>query len=302
MRLDIALKVARICIFEVDIQNQEYTFFANAEDIFGLSGEAILADLKPYQQLSPDDYRQAVSAYFSHSDDHGVIAQAFTAIYAGKPTTYEARMKVRHQSCHWCRIDVTPDVEDGKTVRMIGVITDIDRLKQETIALGNAIQYDSFTSLYHKTSAIALAQDYIKHQGGHEAVFLLLDIDNFKQVNDTYGHLFGDEILLRVAQHIKQQFRKTDIVGRFGGDEFMVLVKEEMPPALLAEKLTSLLVVEKEDVICTCSIGIARYPQDGEDMAALMQCADRALYQAKRTKKAFVYYQDIPDTDKLGAG
>ncbi|WP_270525814.1 hypothetical protein [Longibaculum muris] len=77
IRLDIALKAANVCVFEVDIVNQLYTVFENSEDIFGVPGEKILNDVRKYSQFTPEDYQKAVSLYFSHPDDYEVINQAF---------------------------------------------------------------------------------------------------------------------------------------------------------------------------------------------------------------------------------
>lgn len=92
-RLSIALKAAKICVFEVDLTQQLYTFFENAEDIFGVSGDIILNQVQPYSTLSPDEYKEAVTAYFSHPDDAAIIDAAFRDIYCGRATTYIARMK-----------------------------------------------------------------------------------------------------------------------------------------------------------------------------------------------------------------
>lgn len=92
-RLTIALKAAKICVFEVDLTHQLYTFFENSEDIFGVAGDVILKDVQPYSKLDPDEYRLAVSNYFAHPDDVTVVAKAFSDVLSGRPTTYEARMR-----------------------------------------------------------------------------------------------------------------------------------------------------------------------------------------------------------------
>ena len=103
-RLHVALTAAKICIFEVDIQKQLYTYFENAEVIFGVSGESILKDVQPYSRLDPEAYRLAVSRYFSHPEDEAVIENAFSDVLAGKSTAYEARMKAGNSGYIWCRI------------------------------------------------------------------------------------------------------------------------------------------------------------------------------------------------------
>lgn len=194
-RLRIALSSAKICIFEVDLLRQLYTFFENAEDIFGVSGDSILKDVQSYSTLAPEAYRLAVSKYFSHPDDSAVIEAAFAQILRGEPATYEARMKAGGSAFIWCRISVTPIIEDGKPVRMVGVITDITDLKEKTESLRRAVNLDSFTGLYNKDHTIALINN-ILDMGTHvKHALVILDIDNFKKFNDTYGHDQGDKII-----------------------------------------------------------------------------------------------------------
>ena len=133
-RLRIAMQAARICVFEVLLQHQRYTFFENAESLFGVSGDVILADVAAFAKLPPAQYRHAVSAYFSHPEDAPVIAAAYHEILAGRSTSYEARMKAGSTKFIWCRIDVQPVVEDGIPTRMIGVITAMRRRHRKRTA------------------------------------------------------------------------------------------------------------------------------------------------------------------------
>ena len=126
-RLQQALKTSHTCIFEVELQKQRYTFFENAEAIFGVSDDVILADVASYAKLAPNKYREAVSAYFSHPADNEVIAQAFKEVLAGRSVSYKARMKAGNTQFVWCRIDVQPVLRNGIPVRMIGVITKLYR-------------------------------------------------------------------------------------------------------------------------------------------------------------------------------
>ena len=133
-RLRIAMQAARVCVFEVLLQHQRYTFFENAESIFGVSSDAILADVAAFAKLPPEEYRHAVSAYFSHPEDAPVIAEAFRKILDGHFATYEARMKAGDTKFIWCRIDVQPILEDGVPTRMIGIITALRRHRRKRAA------------------------------------------------------------------------------------------------------------------------------------------------------------------------
>lgn len=288
------LKAANICVFEVDIINQLYLSFMNAEDIFHVSGESILKDVQPFSQLSPEDYQKACSDYFSHPDDHEVINQAFQHIFKGESTSYQARMKAGHKTDFmWCQIDVTPIIENGIPSRMIGVITNINHMIDKVKKLESESHHDSFTQLYNKNYTLSLIQETIHTYPFQKHALLLLDIDNFKSINDTYGHAWGDQIILLVAKQLKDNLRKDDIIGRFGGDEFIVLLKNIQDIELLYTKISQLVEYHDEIYHYSNSIGVAVYPDDTQNITELFELADQALYHSKLTKKTYTIYKDM---------
>jgi diguanylate cyclase (GGDEF)-like protein len=117
---------------------------------------------------------------------------------------------------------------------------------------------------------------------------LIIDLDRFKQVNDTFGHPAGDELLLAAAQRLQQSVRKSDTVARFGGDEFVVIlseVEDRNSVDIVARKILDSLalpyVISGIEINSGSSIGISLYPSDGVNASMLMQCADVAMYDAK---------------------
>ena len=289
-RLHIALKAARICVFEVDLQNQLYTFFENAEDIFGVSGQSILQDVQSFSQMSPTEYQRNVSEYFSHPDDKDVISRAFQCILKGKPTTYQARMKAGGSKFIWCKLDVTPIIENNVPVKMIGVITDISDIKTKTDHLENAAKLDNFTGLFNKSSSVDLIQKKLCRNTEQHHALILLDIDNFKSINDTFGHYTGDNIIKLVSDTLKNNFRKTDIIGRFGGDEFILLIQNIPNLDWLTQKLHKLVRCGAHGLSCTNSIGVSLFPEDGTEFELLFKKADHALYQSKSFKEKYTIY------------
>jgi diguanylate cyclase (GGDEF)-like protein len=128
------------------------------------------------------------------------------------------------------------------------------------------------------------------HRGGDPLALLLVDLDHFKRVNDTYGHLVGDQVLIGVATTLCNQLRDYDIVGRFGGEEFVVLVPgaDTVEACRVAERLRGRigrLAVPAEDgsIAVTVSIGVALLRAHGEDLVELLAAADLALYRAKES-------------------
>ena len=161
----------------------------------------------------------------------------------------------------------------------------------ELFGLTNTLQRDGLTNTPNR----ALMIDRMEHaidmakRGGTRLAVLFLDIDQFKKINDTYGHVIGDEVLQLVARRLEASVRASDTVSRFGGDEFLVLLTEisqASDAALVAVTMLAAIAapsrVNEGTVRLSASIGIAIYPGDGTDAATLISRADDAMYRAKR--------------------
>ncbi|MCB4756581.1 MAG: GGDEF domain-containing protein [Elusimicrobia bacterium] len=151
---------------------------------------------------------------------------------------------------------------------------------------------DGLTGILRRQSFMDRLDEEMKRAKAFNTPFCLLmvDIDHFKQVNDTHGHAAGDAVLARMGQILKESFYETDIVGRYGGEEFIVLLPHAQMDGVVrkAENLRQRL--EKERIPCgfvdlsvTVSIGVASFPQHGQTAEALIASSDRALYQAKES-------------------
>ena len=116
---------------------------------------------------------------------------------------------------------------------------------------------------------------------------VMMDVDGFKRFNDTYGHHQGDVILKGVARMLKGALRKTDAIGRFGGDEFILLVRDIADPMRLRAELQSLARFETDGYACFLSIGVALYPQDAQGFDELFKKANAALYKASKGQVFF---------------
>ncbi|MEF9853007.1 MAG: diguanylate cyclase [Hydrogenoanaerobacterium sp.] len=158
------------------------------------------------------------------------------------------------------------------------------------LALIAGIRHDSITQLYNKRATeemvSAVFKDDIEKDLQH--AFLIIDIDNFKNVNDTMGHGFGDHVIIELADELKAQFREDDIVGRIGGDEFAVLIKNIESTDELLQKLNRMCIRFSEKDVgegqvyhVSCSIGVALFKKDGTNYTEVFEKADQALYYAK---------------------
>ncbi len=189
--------------------------------------------------------------------------------------------------------------ESGKLVRVIGILQDIDEWKRTELALKEQAERDALTRLLNKSSTQQLAAEYLNQRSGDTlAALLVLDLDNFKTINDTYGHLYGDAVLSQLGACLKKLFRAHDIIGRIGGDEFAILMKDIPSKDLLVKRCDALqdaahhlLSGLTPELEVSCSIGAALAPLHGTDYSALFRHADEALYSAKRRgKNTYVIY------------
>lgn len=172
----------------------------------------------------------------------------------------------------------------------IGIFQDITEEKQSERELHLLAYHDSMTGLYNRTEFMRRVAEALQRgeRYGERFGLLFIDLDLFKEVNDTYGHAVGDQLLCQVARRLKGCLRESDSAFRLGGDEFTVLLPQPENDEALAVVATKLIaqlkqpfVIEGRDVRISSSIGIVSYPQDGEDQDTLLGHADVAMYFAK---------------------
>lgn len=172
--------------------------------------------------------------------------------------------------------------------------------RRKSAGLQHLAETDQLTGLYNKVTTERKIKEYFAENPDSQSLLFVLDIDNFKKINDTMGHAFGDEVLREIGQGLKQQFRASDIIGRAGGDEFVILLKhitEDRYVIREARKLENffkgLQVGKYTKYSVTSSIGCAVFTKDGEDFETLYKMADEALYKAKqRGKNQLAFYKD----------
>lgn len=183
---------------------------------------------------------------------------------------------------------------------------EVFRLHSEVKEWKKKASQDGLTRLLTKAQFEAEAAR--RMEGDKSGVLFFIDLDGFKQVNDSYGHLMGDEVLRNTAERIRLSFRKDDLIGRYGGDEFVVYASMFTDAEILERRLTTLKNMlghphTLDDVSSTvsASIGVARFPEDADSFNTLVSKADIALYEAKRRgKDQHVYYSDklMPSPEK----
>lgn len=187
-------------------------------------------------------------------------------------------------------------------LNIINKIRNNERKKQ----LEDKADTDLLTGLNNKLATERKIKTYMAQNPDSQSMMFLLDIDNFKKINDTMGHAFGDEVLRSLGQQIGSNFRASDIIGRIGGDEFMIFLKGINDAETIrkeARKIENFFkgfqAGEYVKYAATASIGVAIFPQEGADFESLYKAADQGLYKAKkRGKNQLAFYRDEWAEDK----
>lgn len=276
-------------LFEWDVRRDMLDCSANWEKKFG------------YTPISRDLRRQLPQTRHIHPDDLEAFLTIMYGTAGGEPYL-ETEFRIRQHDGRfiWCRVRATTLFdESGAPDKVVGVILDIDSEKKLSIKLRERAERDALTKLYNRGATEAHIDEFLARDGkaGRHAL-LILDIDNFKQMNDQRGHLFGDKVLTDLSTGLHRIFRTSDVVGRIGGDEFVVLMKDVRDKTIVQQKAQEMQAVFRhlpadEGHPLSGSIGIAVFPADGTAYHELFRHADEALYAAKkRGKDSFIFHDE----------
>ena len=163
-------------------------------------------------------------------------------------------------------------------------------LKNHYIKLSN---YDDLTGILAKKPCEAACEEYLNNRGGSSCALIIIDVDNFKGINDRYGHYQGDLVLKTIGEQLKKVFLDTDVIGRIGGDEFLVLLKDIADPILVERKMQHLIKVIEQSVASQLDvpvgISLGGVLIDGNDVefAQVYQKADKIMYRNKQSVNDF---------------
>jgi diguanylate cyclase (GGDEF)-like protein/PAS domain S-box-containing protein len=244
-----------------------------------------------------DDWKQLV-----HTDDlERIIHEIDKSIQDDAGLDSEFRIVRGDDEVRWIKVNGALLYDTvGKPKGMIGINQDVtDKIEQESLIWQQA-NYDSLTGLPNRKLLHELLEQEIRlaHRHQEQLWLLFLDLDGFKQINDTLGHHAGDDLLQQVAGRIKTSLRESDVVARLGGDEFVVIISSTKDSGFvdqLALKLIGVIAQEyqlgESSVHITTSIGIANYPNDAATTDELLAFADQSMYAAKEGgKNRYTYF------------
>ncbi|WPC65505.1 EAL domain-containing protein [Rhodoferax ferrireducens] len=198
--------------------------------------------------------------------------------------------------------------EDGAVLHTICFFKDLTEELAAQKRIEQLAYSDALTGLPNKlllSQRVGFALRMAERHGSQFGVFFL-DLDHFKNINDSMGHVFGDRVLVEVAERIKRCLRDADTLCRLGGDDFVIFVQEidargaEMLAQRILDLMAQAFLIEETSFSVGCSIGIALYPADGRSLDELIKCADTAMYLVKeRGRGSFRFYQPQMNVDLL---
>jgi len=289
-RYEALISVDKKKVYEYDIQKDEITVVESDREEFG--------QRKFYKNFSENakKYRYVLYADWKTFDKYVAMCRD------GEPEfEVDMRLRNRYGDYQWYHVNgKTLLSQEGIPETVIGTIKNIDESKRLELRQADDNKRDPLTKLYRRFYSRELIEEFLKNQAGADyAGLIIIDIDNFKDLCDSMGHAFADEILHNVAADLEDIFYPTDILGRSGGDEFIILMKyiEQIPniEKKVQEVLTALRRTYSENELnfsSTVSIGVSVYPLDGQDYETLYKNALKALAHAQANgRDRYCFYE-----------
>ena len=276
--------------FEYEINTDTITYAKKYESIFGR------------KSIYRHPAQKFITAGYVSEDTQENFSSIFEAAQNGKEihsTEYKLRNMKGDYEWHYSTFSLIKN-EHGEPLRAVGIIRNIHTLKQEQASLLKRAQTDSMTGLPNKMTTETFVREHLKElQDGAHDIVMLIDVDDFKDINDTYGHLTGDEVIVNIANTLMRHTFNEGFVGRIGGDEFLVYLPNIFDIQLACEKAEKYASALKDKYPgdngkpqVTLSIGIAT-TDISIPYSDMIEKADAAVYQAKLNgKNGYVLFDD----------
>lgn len=291
-RQQILAELGRDLVFDTDLATGQTTVFGDAQKILGRP-----VNLERFPQGEIGDGR-------CHPEDYPKLKQMIERVASGERgrDSCELRIQRGDGGFGWYQIQMARmRAENGEACRQLVRMEDISEQKRREALLLAKTRRDEMTGLYSASAFQELSDDILSQGEGERHALILLDIDGFETINTTYGCEVGNEVLRTLAKRITATFRAVDLVGRVGDDEFAVMARElsNSVTALQKGREACMAVNESLDLgngvwtAISCSVGIALFPQHGEDCETLLSRAQIALDYVKRNgKNGVTLYQE----------
>lgn len=288
-RYRIASELSMDILFEYDIREDEMLYTDKYRELFG----------RPINYHSYYKNRETCRELI-HPDDWGIFLKYCNKLTEGS-SMIEAQFRIKNNLnvFIWCQVmGKTIYDEDRNALKVIGKLVNIDSQKRELEAMEYKATRDPLTGVYNKEVTIKKIDKFISGNRQSMHALMFIDFDDFKKVNDKYGHLTGDKVLTYMIKRIKGILSEGEIIGRIGGDEFIIFAGNVKAADGIRSKVILLMSVlhtsfsnEGLTIPVSASIGIALYPENGLHYEQLVQHADEAMYKVKEQgKDNFMFY------------
>lgn len=237
-----------------------------------------------------ESFGDGIIEKISHPNDLAIVEVRFAALAtAADGEVHESTRRIRHANGHWVwtltRETVFTRYPDGSPREIVGNASDITALKEAEEQLEMLARRDSLTGLANlRVIKDRLRTMIAERVRGRPGAVLMIDVDHFKRLNDQHGHVVGNQMLVVVAELFRSGVRITDLAGRYGGEEFCILLSDvgETGAVVVAEKLRTALKRVSIPCAVTASFGVTEISSTDPTPESVIQRADRALYRAKR--------------------
>lgn len=250
----------------------------------------------PTEKILPG-YIENFDLRFIHPEDAELFLDVFRGLLISpKNEVIEIRSSRFDEDYTWYQLNLTSIAGiEGYVTRIVGRMINVHEVKVREQELQALATTDGLTQIYNRSAVVDGINSFFKQSQGTDAIhaFMIIDLDNFKSVNDCLGHSYGDRILQECAAILMKSFKRLDIVGRIGGDEFVVLAKDleaisnaDILATKLVERLKWSMPYQNGTVDISGSIGIAIYPYHGTTYEEIFDKADEALYSVKANGKS----------------
>ncbi len=267
--------------FDYDVKNNKVLMS------FGFS-ESYKENKEEHSYIDFQDVLKNIHPIDRMSFENEMIKASYAEIAGSIDCRYNTAKENENPQYIWYRILYRSILgKDKKVARIVGRSRNVE----SDMVLKDKVRRDPLTKLFNKVEVKSIVEDILVKESNRTHVLFVIDIDNFKGINDTFGHTFGDTVISDIAMALKDNFRGDDVVGRVGGDEFLVLMRDVNAELAVNKARTLCDILRREytggDVVrhTSTSIGIAVSGVDGNTYDELFEKADHAMYRAKKDGK-----------------
>ena len=269
--------------FEYSFQSDLLTLSEWGAQLLGLS--VLLEHPEENEELgrvfSRDDFADLKRRLRRATAERPIVSVSYCLQVKGEPRWFKAVAR-----------PLWENEEEGKVVSIIGKFMDVHEERLQMNRLKKLAEQDPLTKLHNQASAKKTVSKALDIKGAHTAL-ALFDLDNFKDANDRFGHMFGDQVLKHVADIVRKSVRSSDIAARVGGDEFLLFLAYQGDVRPVVDRIFRALYSGYQSFQVSVSMGIALAPENGADYDTLFHAADQALYAAKKGgKNRYCFYDD----------